>query len=150
MKRFLFSLMFAFIMFVTYGQNIYRGKSSYSSDIVANVKGNIVYKGSSRYQSSAMFNFDGKYIRYGTSHYDSDIIATYVDGKLYQGKGTYTSDIIATYSRGVWYEGNGQYKALCNYDRKYVRSKKSKYDSDILLTTSSYVHTAILAMLVLF
>lgn len=99
---------------------------------------------------SVIFNFDGKYIRRGTSSYDSDIIATYVDGKLYQGKSTYTSDVIATYSRGVWYEGNGQYKALFNYDRKYVRLRKSKYDSDILMTTSSYVHAAILAILVLF
>lgn len=145
------SLFLAFVMLISYGQDIYKGKSNYYSDIVANVQeAGMIYRGASRHQGNVMFNFDGRYVRRGASRYDSDIVAIYVNGKLYQGKSTYASDVIATYSNSIWYEGNSQYKALFNYDRKYVRRGKSKYDSDIMFTTSSYVHAAVLAVLILF
>ena len=58
--------------------HIYRGRSTYTSDIIA--------------------TWDGKYIYQGRSTYMSDIIATVTGQHVYQGRSTYSSDILYTIS----------------------------------------------------
>lgn len=139
-------ILFLTISICTFAQNIYKGKSLYRSDIVANVSGSFLYKGASKYQSDILYSFDGKYIRKGASKYESDIIAIYEAKKLYNKK---TSRLIGKFSNGTFYRGNTYSNPLFSYDGKYVRYKNSKYDSDILLTTDAYVNPIFL-YLVLF
>ncbi|HIF14062.1 MAG TPA: hypothetical protein EYQ86_01460 [Bacteroidetes bacterium] len=39
---------------------MYEENSTYSSDIIANIRKNKVYKGNSSYSSDVLFNFDGQ------------------------------------------------------------------------------------------
>ena len=40
------------------GKSLYKGNSSYSSDIILNISGNRVYRGRSSYSSDILYNMD--------------------------------------------------------------------------------------------
>ena len=90
---------------------VYKKTSSYSSDVICNVSGSKVYKGTSSYSSDVLYNVsDGKVYK-GTSSYSSDIVMTIKDGKIYKGTSTYSSDVIATIKDGKVYTGNSSYSS---------------------------------------
>lgn len=144
MKKFLVAIFLLASCIICCAQNIYKGKSQYVSDVIANVQENILYERTYKYQSYALYNYDGKYVRKRLSKYDSDIIVSYSNGKIYKGKDNY---VIGHFSDGVFYSGNTRFYPLFNYDGKYVRRKNSKYDSDIVLTTQSYVNPVFLYLI---
>ena len=77
MKR--ISLFITFILFTTImaaNSYIYKGRSSYSSDVILTFDGKYVYKGRSSSYSDIIMTYDGKYLYKGRSNYSSDIIAT--------------------------------------------------------------------------
>ena len=76
------------------GRYLYRGNSSYTSDIIATWDGRFLYRGRSNYSSDTLYTFDGKYIYQGRSNYTSDTVATWSNNRLYAGYSVYTSDII--------------------------------------------------------
>lgn len=145
-KTILITSIFLLIGAYASSQNIYKGKSLYRTDIIANVSGSFLYKGASKYQTDILYSFDGYRIRKGSSKYESDVVAIYEAKKLYNKK---TSRLIGKFSNGTFYRGSTYSNALFSYDGKYVRYKDSKYDSDILLTTDAYVNPIFL-YLVLF
>ncbi|MEI7982232.1 MAG: hypothetical protein WCI71_11310, partial [Bacteroidota bacterium] len=73
---------------------VYRGTSSYSSDITMTIRDNKIYK--------------------GTSNYSSDILANIRNGKIYDKTSNYTSDVLFTIKgdlsieelAGVWWVVN--------------------------------------------
>ena len=79
MKKFSF-LLFLFLLVssmahaVTY---VYKGRSTYSSDILFTWDGKYLYAGRSTYSSDVILTFDGKYIYAGRSTYSSDILGTW-------------------------------------------------------------------------
>ena len=110
---------------------LYRGNSTYSSDIVLTFDGKYVYSGKSSYSSDIILTFDGKYIYSGKSTYSSDAIATF-DGKyVYKGRSTYSSDVLFT------------------YDGRHIYKGRSTYSSDILYTVKGRVPIALLLMMLL-
>ena len=68
MKR--ISIFITFILFTTImaaNSYIYKGRSSYSSDILYTCDGKYLYKGRSSYSSDIILSFDGKYVYKGRS-----------------------------------------------------------------------------------
>lgn len=57
-----------------HAQKVYRNNSTYTSDIVFNLRGDKVYR--------------------GNSTYISDVVCTIRAGRIYRGNSTYTSDIL--------------------------------------------------------
>ena len=57
-----------------YAQKIYRGNSSYSSDIVCTHDQGKVYRGNSTYSSDVIARFDGTNLYRGNSSYNNDIV----------------------------------------------------------------------------
>ena len=55
-----------------------------------------VYRGNSTYSSDIVCTWDGRYLYRGRSTYSSDIVYTYCNGHVYQGRSTYSSDIVCT------------------------------------------------------
>ena len=64
---------------------VYKGNSSYTSDVICNLKGDKVYKGNSSYQSDILCRIDDNKVYKGNSSYSSDILFTIRDGKVYRG-----------------------------------------------------------------
>ena len=79
MKKILFILIFSIISLSSIAQYIYKGNTTYKTDIIANVSNGYIYKGDTKYQSNIVANFDGKYLYKGNSRYKSDIICTCVN-----------------------------------------------------------------------
>ena len=55
-----------------------------------------MYRGGSTYTSNILYTFDGKYLYRGNSTYSSDIIYTFDGQRVYRGNSTYSSDILYT------------------------------------------------------
>ena len=82
MKKTLF-LLIAIIVISIHAQavsHLYRGNSTYTSDIIATWDGRYLYKGNSTYSSDILLTYDGKYLYAGRSTYSSDILGTW-DGE---------------------------------------------------------------------
>ena len=60
-----------------------------------------IYRGNSTYTSDILFTWDGRYLYVGNSTYTSDILCTITNGHLYRGRSTYTSDILLTYTAPI-------------------------------------------------
>ena len=60
--------------------HLYRGNSTYTSDIIATWDGRYLYRGNSTYSSDILLTYDGKYLYAGRSSYNSDIMGTW-DGR---------------------------------------------------------------------
>ena len=74
---------------------VYRGNSSYSGDVICNIKDGVVYRKSSSYSGDILCRIsrDGKLYK-GNSTYSGDIVANIRDGKLYEKNSSYSGDII--------------------------------------------------------
>ncbi len=150
MKKFLLIIMFMCCINVVYGQYIYNNTRISPSNIVAKYEGGKLYRGNSTMYSDVIIRFDGTYIYKGNSTMSSDILATYKNCKLYYGKSTYASDIIGMYtSTGrngqIHYNNNPSLSSIIyNYHDNHVYIKNSSMYRDIMFTTSSQLHPAIL------
>ena len=83
---------------------VYKGNSSYSSDIQFTIRNGKVYKGSSSYSSDVVFTIkDGKLYK-GNSNYTSDIFANKKGFKIYKNNSNYSSDVDFTLSGDVTIE----------------------------------------------
>ncbi len=60
-----------------------------------------IYRGNSTYTSDILYTWDGRYLYRGNSTYTSDILCTITNGHLYRGRSTYTSDILLTYTAPI-------------------------------------------------
>ena len=153
MKKFSF-LLFLFLLAssmahaVTY---VYKGRSTYSSDILFTWDGKYLYAGRSTYSSDVILTFDGKYIYAGRSTYSSDILGTWDGQYFYDDRSTYSSDILCTWDGKYVYKGRSTYSSdvLYTYDRQYVYSGRSTYSSDIILTVEGSLPIAVLIVIVL-
>jgi hypothetical protein len=115
---------------------IYRGTSSYTSDILCHVKDGKVYLKNSSYTSDIACHISNDRIYKGTSSYTSDILYTIKDGKVYRGTSSYTSDIVMTIRDSKIYKGTSTYTSyiLANIIDGKVYDKTSSYTCDILFT----------------
>lgn len=96
MKRLFFLLAITLPLLATAQSRIYKGNSTYSSDVILTFDGKYIYNGKSTYSSDAIATFDGKYIYKGRSTYSSDVMFTYDGRHIYKGRSTYSSDILYT------------------------------------------------------
>lgn len=76
--------------------NIFRGASTYRSDILYTWDGRHIYGGVSTYRSDILYTWDGRHLYRGASTYSSDILYTWDGRHLYRGASTYRSDILIT------------------------------------------------------
>ena len=75
---------------------VYKGTSSFTSDVICTVRDGKVYKGTSDFQRDLLFTIrDGKIYK-GTSTFTSDILATVRDGKVYEGTSSFQRDVLFT------------------------------------------------------
>lgn len=152
MRKFLLILL-ALIPLCGFSQSkVYRGNSTYSSDVLYTWDGKHLYRGNSTYSSDILFTWDGKHLYQGNSTYSSDVLATW-DGKyIYRGRSNYSSDVVLTWDGFRLYRGRSTYSSdtLYTIDAKYVYPGRSTYSSDILLTVSGRIPIPILAMLLQF
>jgi hypothetical protein len=75
---------------------VYKGTSTFTSDIVCTVRDGKVYQGTSDFQRNILFTLrDGKIYK-GTSSFTSDILATVRDGKVYEGTSSFQRDVLFT------------------------------------------------------
>ena len=130
--------------------HIYRGNSTYTSDIIATWDGRYLYKGNSTYNSDILLTYDGKYLYAGRSTYISDIMGTWDGRYLYQGRSTYISDIIATWDGKYIYEGRSTYisNIMNTVTGKHVYRGRSTYNSDILYTITGRIPIPVLLTII--
>ena len=104
-RKVLIAMLFCFAFISVSAQvKVYKGNSSYSSDILYTVRKGKVYKGSSSYSSDVLFNIkDGK-LYDGNSSYSSDIFANKRGLKVYKNNSSYSSDVDFTLSGDVTIE----------------------------------------------
>ena len=76
---------------------LYRGRSSYSGDILYSWDGRYMYQGRSSYSGDILYSFDGRYVYQGRSTYSGDILLTVSDGRIYRGRSTYSGDILYSF-----------------------------------------------------
>ena len=79
----LIAIMILSIGFANAQTKVYKGTSSYSSDVICNLNNDKVYKKTSSYSSDVICNVSGKKIHKGTSSYSSDVLYNISDGKVY-------------------------------------------------------------------
>ena len=89
-----------------------------------------IYKGNSTYSSDCIATFYNNKLHKGNSTYSSDCIFTFYQGKICKGNSTYSSDCVATFKNGKIYKGS------------------STYSSDCIMTTSEYLHPAVVTWMV--
>ena len=82
--------------------------SIFSVNLMANT---YIYKGTSSYRSDIRFTWDGKHLYTGTSQYRSDIICSYDGEYIYKDTSTYRSDILFRW------DGNCKRKPFFSDDR---------------------------------
>ena len=109
---------------------IYKGKSTYSGDIIVTWNGKYPYQGKSTYPGDIMITWDGKYLYKGKSTYPGDILVTWEGEYLYKGKSNYSGDIL--------YTMNG----------KYLYQGKSTYSGDILYALDGSISVPILISII--
>ena len=95
-----------------------------------------IYRGNSTYSSDILYTYDGRYLYRGRSTYSSDILYTYYRGHVYHGRSTYSSDIVCTWDLRYVYRGNSTYSSdiVCTWDGRYLYRGRSTYSSDIVYT----------------
>ena len=154
MKKFL-SLIFLLILSISlYSQKIYLGTSKLESKILYTIRGGYIYKNTSFMTSDMIAYFDGIHVydlhksRYYTN---DDIILTYDKNKIYAGNSTMQSDLIANYDNHKLYikESLMYFDCLFTYYDNKVYMRNSTRNSDIMLTTSDYIHPIILFYILL-
>ena len=69
-----------------FSQKVFKGTSTYNSDVVCHIDAGKVYKGTSPYSSDILARFDGTSLYRGNSSYSSDVVMTWRDGKIYRGR----------------------------------------------------------------
>lgn len=57
-----------------------------------------IYRGNSTYSSNVLYTWDGRHLYRGRSTYSSDILYTIDDTHVYRGRSTYSSHILLTLS----------------------------------------------------
>lgn len=92
-------ILFFFIIFIMNSLviaqiTVYKGTSTYSSDVICTVKDGNVYKKTSSYSSDILRHVSKKQVYKGNSNYISDVIYNIIDGKVYKESSSYTSDRI--------------------------------------------------------
>lgn len=135
MKRLLTVIFITLLSLTMYAQvRVYNGRSTYTSDVVCNVKDGKVYKKNSTYTSDIICNVRGKRIYRGTSGYTSDVICNIQEGKVYKGTSSYSSDILFTIRDGKIYKGRSEYTSdiIATIRNGKVYSGTSSYSSDIM------------------
>ena len=90
----LFTILTAIALQLHAVSHIYRGNSTYTSNIIATWDGRHLYRGNSTYTSDILLTWDGKYMYNGRSTYTSDIICSWDGRYLYSGRSSYSSDIM--------------------------------------------------------
>ena len=92
--KIIITLLLLFNSISSYSQvKIYKGNSTYSSDIIFTINDSKVYKGNSNYSVDILFVLrDGRLYK-GNSSYYSDVICTKKDNKVYNANSIYSSDI---------------------------------------------------------
>ena len=100
-----------------HNNHLYKGNSTYQSDMLVTLKDGKLYKGNSTYRSDLLMYIGPYGIIYDTSNkpkctigryvcdrgstYKSDRKATIIDNKLYKGDSQYYSDLLLTFSGKV-------------------------------------------------
>ena len=98
MKRLLIFLLLL-LPFVAEAQSrLYKGNSTYSSDILYTYDGKHLYAGSSTYSGDTLFTCDGKYLYVGCSTYTTHTLCTITRKHIYRGRSSYSGDILYTMS----------------------------------------------------
>ena len=97
----LLALLCSLVSFAEAQTYLYRGRSSYSGDILYSWDGRYMYKGRSDYSGDILITFDGQYIYRGRSTYSGDILYTVSGGHLYRGKSTYSGDILYSFNARI-------------------------------------------------
>lgn len=150
MKR-IFVFIFTLVSLATMAQTqLFRGKSSYSGDILFTFDGQSIFKGRSTYSGDILYTWDGKYIYKGRSNYSGDILYTW-DGKyLYNGKSTYSGDIVLTFDGTYIYRGKSTYSGdiLYTVENGYLYRDKSTYSGDILYSINGLLPLPVLVMMI--
>ncbi len=82
---------------------LYRGKSSYSGDIIYSFDGKAVYKGRSSYSGDILYSWDGKYIYKYTFTKVTDIPTSLIIS--YDGGNTKVYDGVAFVNHGYYVQG---------------------------------------------
>ena len=104
-QRTLLTVCFCLAFVSSFAQvKVYKGNSSYSSDVICTLRGNKVYKGNSSYQSDILCRIDDNKVYRGNSSYNSDIQFTIRNGKVYKNNSNYSSDVDFTLSDNVTIE----------------------------------------------
>ena len=81
MKK-LLTILFVLLPMIAAAQSrLYRGNSTYSSDILCTYDGKYLYNGNSTYSSDIVLTYDGRYVYDGRSTYSSDILYT-IQGRI--------------------------------------------------------------------
>lgn len=161
MNRFLLTIITIAISFPLSAQRVFKGNSTYTSDIICNLQDGKVYKGASRYSSDILLNIDGNRIYKGASRYSSDIVCTLKDNKIYRGASIYSSDVVFTIKDSKVYKKLHLFKRhhcqhqewqslswqLILQQRCPVRDRQRDYDGGIccnILDCKLYMVTAFL------
>ena len=98
LKRLLTIIIILSASIIAYAQTkVYEGRSSYTSDVVCNVKDGKIYKGQSSYTSDILATVRNQNVYSKTSSYSSDILFHY-DGLL--SKEEFVAVLLAT--KYVW------------------------------------------------
>ena len=93
----LLALLCSLVSFAEAQTYLYRGRSSYSGDILYSWDGRYMYQGRSSYSGDILYTFDGRYVYQGRSTYSGDILLTISDGHVYRGRSTYSGDILYSF-----------------------------------------------------
>ena len=93
----LLALLCSLVSFAEAQTYLYRGRSSYSGDILYSWDGRYMYQGRSSYSGDILYSFDGRYVYQGRSTYSGDILLTVSDGHVYRGRSTYSGDILYSF-----------------------------------------------------
>jgi hypothetical protein len=135
------SILFFFLILtiscaVTAQVKVYKGTSSYTSDVICTVEDGNVYKKTSSYTSDILCHVAKNRVYKGNSNYTGDVIYTVADGKVYKGTSSYTSDIEFTIKDGKVFKGTSSYTSdiLATIEDGRVYSGTSSYTSDIQFT----------------
>ena len=120
---------------------VYKGNSSYSGDVICNLKGDKVYQGNSSYSGDVLCNLKGDKVYRGNSSYSGDILYTVRDGKVYKGSSSYSASVVFTIRDGKVYKENSSYSAdiIANRKGHKVYKNNSSYSGDVDFTLSDDV-----------
>ena len=85
-QRTMMTLFFCFAFVSGFAQvKVYKNNSSYSGDVICNLKGDKVYQGNSSYSGDVLCHVADNKVYRGNSSYSGDILYTIRNGKVYSG-----------------------------------------------------------------